>query len=123
MWLALLFLFLYQAESIIGTQSNHQVFQQFITDAALELAIEPINSHLLQRVAVDVVNSPEQFSRFKEGVFQRIGVLFESLIGAVARAGRTPKLTTNHLIFFGDIFNAALYQLVLIGRPFNSRYV
>ena len=80
-----LLLFLYQTKSIVGAKSNNQVFQHIITNTALELPIKFINSALLQRVAVDVVNSLEQFARFKKCIFERISVLFESLIGAVTR--------------------------------------
>src|SRR6266496_2368538 len=123
MWLALLFLFLYYRESIIGTESNDQVFQHIITNVTLELAIEPINSNLLQWVAVDVVNSLKQLSRFKERIFQCISVLFESLIGTVTCTGRTSKLTADHLFFLSDIFNTTPHQFMLIGRPFKSRCV
>src|SRR5712692_35652 len=47
-------------------------------------------------------------------------MLFESLIGTIACAGGAAKLTTNHLFFLSDMFNALPHQVMLIGWSFNS---
>lgn len=84
--------------------------------------VRGIDCGRLQRVAIDIVNCLFQVVDIKEGVFQVLGVLFETFVNAEAGAGGTAELTAWLFFFAGNMFGGFANQIVvsLEARPCRS---
>ena len=80
-FLGLLFL-VNNTQAVFFTQLDHRLGQVFITDATAELAVQDVDGHLPQRIAVDVFNGSAQLLAIEQRVFDLIGVALEPFIGA-----------------------------------------
>src|SRR5262249_46733302 len=85
------FLFLMNdTQPVCLSQLNHQLSEGFITDPTTKLAVQGVNSHLAQRIIVDILNSSAQLLAIEKRVFDNISVAHEPFIGTEAGPSGPP---------------------------------